>query len=408
MQEKEIRQTTIAYYVANILSAHFAMTFGVYVLMLKHSGLNLTEINAINFTFMIAVFFLEVPTGSFADIFGHKKSFIIGLMIEGIGLILYFLASSFWGYILAEIIVAFASAMQSGSLDAWAVNRLRKLGWRNGYAGFFGRSYVYHRVAILVMAWIGAKIGYRFGLSWPFLVAGILAMLSSAVLWFVLNNGDHSEETKAGIRSWRDFYRNISQGRQIIVNHERLALLFGICFIISMMVQPVNMQWSVLYEARFNTVDTSTPVFVQVLGTIIGASLLAFFCTKVRGMITQLTCVIIVIGMTIFIIPATNDWGIFMAVLFVHELPRGMVMPLQASWVNEFVQDDCRRATVNSYFGMLWTLAAGTGLLLSGFWAEWWGIAFTWQTISLISMILLAALLAIYHWKQKSSVKRIA
>jgi predicted MFS family arabinose efflux permease len=254
------------------------------------------------------------------------------------------------------------------------------------------------------MAWIGAKIGYYFGLSWPFLIAGVLALVSSAVLWFVLNNGDDSEDQKKDFHPWRNFYQNISQGRQIIVSHQRLALLFGICFIISMMVQPMNMQWAVLYEARFNTVDTSSPVFVQVLGTIIGASLLTLFCAKVRGMIAQFIYLVIVIAVTIFAIPIFGDWGAFMVILFVHELPRGMVMPLRSSWTGEFVEDDERRATVNSYFGMIWTLAAGSGLALSGFWAEWWGIKFAWQAISMIGLVCLVVLLIFHRLKSKQKI----
>ncbi len=399
MDEHKIRRVVFAFYAAKVLSMHITLTFGVYVLMLKHSGLNYIEINAVNTCFMVAIFLFEVPTGSYADAFGHKRSFVAGLMIEGVALLIFFLGSSFWHFVLAEVIAAFAAALQSGSLDAWVVNKFRQYGWKKGYAKLFSRAYVLERLATLALAWVGAKIGHYLGLSWPFLIAGILAFFSAAILWRLLNDGEEPRR-KTEPHRWQEFKTNIAEGRRIIIANKKLALLFGVCFTVSMMVQPINMQWSVLYEMRFNTTDLSTPVFFQVLGTILGAGLVVEFCRRVKSMATQLMLVGLAIGITIMVIPVQRDWGMFMAVLFVHEIPRGMLMPLQASWVGELVQDDKRRATVNSYFGMLWTLAAGAGLMISGFWAQWYGIRFTWQVIGAVGMITLVLFLALSRRKR--------
>jgi len=399
MDEKKIRRIVIAFYIAKILSMHITLTFGVYALMLKHAGLNFIEMNAVNVCFMIGVFFFEVPTGSYADAFGHKKSFVAGLLIEGVALLIFFLGSGFWHYVLAEVTAAFAAALQSGSLNAWAINKFREYGWRKGYTKLFSRAFILERLATLVLAWLGAKIGFYFGLSMPFLIAGMMAFISAIIMWRVLSNGDDSVQHLRSTRSWQEFRSNIVQGRKIIVANERLALLFGVCFLISMMVQPINMQWSVLYEMRFFTTDLSVPVFFQVLGTILGAGLVVEFCRRVKSMIMQLMLVGLAIGITITAIPIPEDWGMFMAVLFVHEIPRGMLMPLQASWVGELVEDDKRRATVNSYFGMFWTLAAGAGLIISGFWAQWYGIKLTWLAIGGIGIIAIVLFLVISRRK---------
>jgi len=400
MEEQKIRKVIIAFYIARILSMHITLTYGVYVLMLKHNGLNLIEINAVNVCFMVAVFLFEVPTGSYADAFGHKKSFVVGLIVEGIALIIYFLGNSFWSFVVAEVVLAFASALQSGSLDAWAVNNFKRYGWKSGYSRIFSRAYIGERLATLALAWIGAKIGHHLGLSWPFLIAGIAAFVSAIVIWPILSNGEQSVQREKP-RPWQDFKNNIAKGRKIIVTNDKLALLFGICFIIAMMVQPVNMQWAVLYEARFLTTDLSTPVLFQVLGTIIGAVLVVEFCRQMKTMVSQLMLIALGIGVTIFAIPLFGDWGLFMAVLFVHEIPRGMLMPIQASWVGELVEDNKRRATVNSYFGMIWTLAAVIGLVFSGFWAEWFSIQLTWALIVIIGFIFLAFFLLFSKRKQK-------
>lgn len=399
MDEQKIRKVVIAFYAAKLLGANVTMTFGVYVLMLKHAGLNFVEINLVSLFFVIGILLFEVPTGSYADSFGHKKSFVAGLAIEGVGLAMYFLSSGFWGFAAAEFVIAFAAALQSGSLSAWAVNKLRKYGKKTGYARMFSRAYILERVATLALVWIGAKIGYCFGLSWPFLIAGIMSFASAAVLWRVMNNNDQPVP-RANINHWHEFKRNISAGRKIIVSHERLALLLGICFVISFVTQPINKQWSILYETRFHTLDLSMPVFFQVLGTIMGAGLVTEFSRRFKSMVWQFGLLTVFIAATIIIIPQTGDWAMFMAVLFIHEIPRGMVFPLEQTWVNEIVQDDACRATVSSYFGMLWTLAAGSGLLFSGFWAEWFGIKICWQTIGSAGIIILLAFIAISRKKR--------
>ncbi len=82
--------------------------FGTYTLFLFDKGLNLFEINFINFSFMTANFLLEIPTGAIADLIGRKKSVVIGLAIYSFSFFIYFLSDSFWQFLLAEIIGALA------------------------------------------------------------------------------------------------------------------------------------------------------------------------------------------------------------------------------------------------------------------------------------------------------------
>ncbi|MBU0649021.1 MFS transporter [Patescibacteria group bacterium] len=396
MDERKIRKTAAVFYAAKVLGTHITMTFGVYVLMLRHAGLGFAEINVVNMFFMIGVFLFEVPTGSYADSFGYKRSFVIGLVIEGAALIMYFLSSGFWGFVTAEVVCAFAAALQSGSLEAWAVNKLRRYGKKSGYAKMFNRAYILERLATLAMVWLGAKIGYRLGLSWPFFISGMMSFVNAAVLWHLLNNGDEPDN-KTSLDPWREFKRNIAAGRKIIINHRELTFLFGMSFIFALIVQPVNMQWAILYEARFNTIDTSLPVFFQILGTIIGACLITRFCGIFKSMAWQFVLMLGLVAATIILIPVPRGWGLFMTVLFIHEIPRGMFHPLRATWVNELVWEDETRATINSYFGMIFTLAAASGLVFSGFWAEWFDIAICWQVMGGVGVVLLI----VFFWLSK-------
>lgn len=386
MERGKIKKTAVAYLAARLFATPIAMMMGVYALRLKSSGLNFLEINLVNACFMILVFLFEVPTGSFADVFGHKKSFVAGLALEGAGLAVYFFARSFWGFVAAEIILAFAASLQSGSLNAWAVNNFRRYGWTAGYTRFFGWTYIFERLAIGLLVVVGAKIGHWFGLDWPFLVAALLVFAGAGLTWLLLSNGDNPE-AGAGRYSWHDFCVNIVRGRKIIIDNKGLMALFGGSFLVAMTIQPLNMQWPILYVSRFATTDVSLPSFLLVLGTIAGAALIVKFCQGVKSMVGQLLLLTSFIGLTIAVIPEIKSRALFLAVFFAHEIPRGMLKPIQESWLGELVQDDARRATVSSYFGMFWTLAAGIGLLASGFWSEWLGISLCWQVTSIVTLV---------------------
>ena len=55
----------------------------IIVLFWQENGLSMTEVMVLQSFFALAIVFLEVPTGYFADVFGRKRS----LILAGIGII---------------------------------------------------------------------------------------------------------------------------------------------------------------------------------------------------------------------------------------------------------------------------------------------------------------------------------
>lgn len=61
------------------------------------------------------IFCVEIPSGYFADVWGRKKTIMLGLLFGIVGFGAYSLSYGFWGFLLAEIALGIGQAFISGS-----------------------------------------------------------------------------------------------------------------------------------------------------------------------------------------------------------------------------------------------------------------------------------------------------
>jgi len=90
----------------------------VIVLYWQSHGLQMKDIFILQVIYSIAVVIFEVPTGYFADRFGHRTSVILGCICGTLGFFFYFAIPSYLGFILAELTLAVGTSFMSGARDA--------------------------------------------------------------------------------------------------------------------------------------------------------------------------------------------------------------------------------------------------------------------------------------------------
>ena len=88
------------------------------VLFFKQYGLSMGEITLLQSLFSVAAIIFEMPTGHYADRYGRKKSIVIGGCFSAVGYAVYSLASTFWGFLGGEIILALGCSFVSGADSA--------------------------------------------------------------------------------------------------------------------------------------------------------------------------------------------------------------------------------------------------------------------------------------------------
>jgi MFS family permease len=140
----------------------FMLTIPIIVLFFQENGLSMKEVFLLEALFSLAVIILEIPTGYFSDIFGRKKSIIIGGILATTGFAIYSQSYSFWGFLLAEIILGFGISFVSGADSAMLYDTLLEKGEESEYKKFEGR---------------GSSIG-MFSESMASVIGGLLALIS--------------------------------------------------------------------------------------------------------------------------------------------------------------------------------------------------------------------------------------
>lgn len=99
---------------------------GVFTLWAMERGLSPAQITGYLAFQGIGVLLLELPTSGFADGFGYKPVLLVAAVLNVGTALLYLRAHSFSGFALAAFVMGIYRALDSGPLEAWAVDRLQE------------------------------------------------------------------------------------------------------------------------------------------------------------------------------------------------------------------------------------------------------------------------------------------
>lgn len=89
--------------------------------------LTLPQIALLTIIRQFATLFLELPTGALADLWGKKRTLILGFFLYSISLILIPFGTVFLYFVIFEIIRGGAKALISGAFEALAYDSLKDI-----------------------------------------------------------------------------------------------------------------------------------------------------------------------------------------------------------------------------------------------------------------------------------------
>ena len=169
-----------------------------YIIFLKNSGLTFTDISVIFFANFIALALLNFPSGNFADKYGRKKAVIIGTLISGLGMIVYGLTSLLLVFLAMEIVLALASSLQIGALEAWYIDAVRAEKRESEAERTFSLTQGISYFLGLLAGIIGSILAVFF-LSLPMVVGGIIVLFTTAIV--VIGFRENFGDVSSGFRS---------------------------------------------------------------------------------------------------------------------------------------------------------------------------------------------------------------
>lgn len=346
-------------------------------MFLMAKGLNLLEINLVNFVFFGTLFIFEIPTGAFADVFGRKLSFVISCFLFAIGLIIYAYATSFWWFALGETISAIGATFSSGAFQAWLVDRLEILEYKGSINKVFAREQQIRSATGIIAALLGAFLADK-NLSLPWIFAGCI-MFAAGILAMIFMKEENF------VRKQFSFFDGFRAMKETIQNSARYGMRNNVVRFIIIMgfvqyfaVQAPNMEWQPFFGHFVSQKKNFGFVYMGIsIALIIGSALAPKFLNVIKNEKNALCIAQLIIGLGICITILCNTLVPAITIFLFHEIARGLFVPVKDAYLNDNIPSK-ERATLISFESISHHLGGMIGLLISGALAQYLSMRYAW------------------------------
>ncbi len=365
----------------------------VYPIFLLSKGLDLFQMNVVLATYFLATTLFEVPTGSVADVYGRRVSFVLSCFIRSAAFLLYTRADSFTDLLIAEVIDGLGTTLASGALEAWAVDGVRAEGDDRPTDRMFARVEM-----ILRGVMIGGGIAGGLLADVDLLLPWYLATVGFAVTGLYALVAMHEPSRPKPTTKRKIFQPLVTQMREGL-HAARESRVIGILCVLAAFsaaaIFPVNLTWPPrlegLTEHGYWVLGAATALFnaAAFCGAALTTRLLRRTSREYLLFGTNLVRGLALGGAAI----ATLFSPVLIGLL-IGELMGGASRPPYQAWLNEHIES-ARRATVLSVASMSMTVGAATGLVLLGLLARSAGFPSAWIVSSVLLLIVAAGYLVL-------------
>lgn len=371
---------TVRYYLLLSLLYRFANTCfaATYVtFLMSRGGLNLFQVNMVNFIFFATMFVTEIPTGAVADCFGRKLSFLISCSINCVSLVVYALSHNFTGFATAEAMGAVGSTFSSGAFQAWAVDSLNHYGYQEDFGKLFARQNQLGNLVGMAAAIIGAHLA-TINPALPWFLSAAFVFATGVVAVFVMRE-DYREKSSVDLAgSIRDFGRKFVVSAQTIRVGGPVTLMMLLGVVYSVGVQAPNMQWQPYFIKHLASKAELGYLWAGVsLAIIFGSQFSAMMRRGPRFERTALIVTQVSTGLFIALAGIQSPWVLSILFYLLHEAGRGLFSPLKDAYLNDAIRKE-ERATLLSCGSISNHVGSMVGLVLSGLAANRFSIGPTW------------------------------
>jgi MFS family permease len=159
----------------------FIVVMPAIVPVYRQAGLSATEIMLVQAIFSAAGLAFEVPSGFLADVAGRRRALLLGMIFQALAMVAYGFARGFWTFAGAEVALAFAYSLLSGTASAILFDSLRAAGDEERYHRLEGRAEALTRLGTAVAAILGGFLAVA-SLRLPFAVNAVTAIAGAFIL----------------------------------------------------------------------------------------------------------------------------------------------------------------------------------------------------------------------------------
>lgn len=373
------------------LSTEMRFDSAIWIIYLQSRGLSLTQVGLAEAAFHLAPLLIELPSGSFADIFGRRWSLAAGSLLVAVSSALLWSAHGLPMAMIALFLQGASFSFRSGADRAYLFDMLsQEADGPRSYPSLLGRMLGAMYLIGAVAAWVGAAVsdvnyGFTFGLGIGIGLAGawLAAGLAEA------KRAPRAPEHDAGHGSIR---QHIAETRDTLRGSTVLSLMlaFSAIYWVASTVSHLYLQAAFADRGLSNSE----------IGLVIGATgivnaLGASMAGRVAGrgpFVLQLALLAAVSGVGL-LGTGIGALGLAITAYLVANLAAGLIEPLMSNWFNERIGSS-RRATILSVESWLFSLTMIFAFPATGWFAERVGWSALYALCGGVTLLLAVAIVA--------------
>lgn len=358
----------------------------IVVLFYQDNGLSMTDIFLLKSVYSVAIVLMEIPSGWCADVWGRRKTLLLGSVLATAGFLVYTFAHVFWAFMLAEVILGLGHSFVSGADSALLYDSLKSDNKANRYSREEGRITSVGNFAEAFAGVLGGLLA-AFSLRIPFVFQTVVAAMAVPA---VLMMREPVSGQRRGAVSLRSMFQKIV--KSVGDKNLRVALL------LSSLTGTATLTFAWFVQPFFKAIHLPVELY-GVLWTALNLSVgvSSFFAHKSEQYLSRRFLVLaIILLLTIgYVLSGLFVSSVGLAFLFLFYLVRGVATPLLKDYLNRYTDSEVRATLLSVRNFMIRVVFAVTGPVL-GWLTDWAGLQVALFSAGLVYCM--AAFVAVWPW----------
>lgn len=338
------------------ISKWFNMVMPVVVLFYQSNEMGMQEIFVLKAIYSIAMVAMEIPSGWMADVWGRKKTLILGSILGSLGFLIYSFSYGFWAFAIAEIILGIGYSFVSGADSALLFDSLKADKKTDKYIREEGRITSAGNFAEAIAGVAGGFLA-AISLRLPFFFqAGVAAIAIPAALTLI----EPRVQIRDHIHSINQLVKNI---RNTFLHEHNLR----ISILLSSVTGTATLTFAWLVQPFFEAIGLPVEmfgIFWTALNLTAGvSSVFAYRFILFTGKRWSLLAIILLLSAAYFFSGiAISSFGLIF--LFLFYFVRGLATPIFKNYINEYTQSEVRATMLSVRNFIIRIVFAGIGPML--------------------------------------------
>jgi len=334
---KNLPKNTLQLYLIKI-AKWFNLVMPIVVLFYQENGLSMSQIFLLKSIYSIAMVVTELPSGYLADVWGCRRTILLGAIMGTFGILIYSLSASFASFIIAEIILGVGFSFVSGADSAMLYDSLKAENREDEYIKYEGRITSGGNFAEALAGVVGGLLA-AISLRTPYYFQIFVAATAIPAAFFLKEPQHVLEKTRLKMTEILGIVKLTYQQPEM-----RSAIL------ISSFTGAATLTYAWFVQPYFQKAGVPVSVF-GILWTLLNlsAGIFSMYSYRIERLLGQKrTLLLIVVFISVgFILTSIEISLAGIAILFGFYMIRGIATPVLKDYINQYTDSNVR-ATILS------------------------------------------------------------